>query len=236
MPYQAGERLPGERASRLGHLDVLRSELVLRLCESFEAPAAAGEVVAAPWQPFPSRGAPLPLVFGIDGSMQAIQGELPPFKALAFVKTALLRLDQYALAQVDQAIPHPFQLRDILSDSALYHATVFPLRHVSIPGLSTYDAVRQIIDILSRCPSFQFSLCTASFERSSIEDGYRDIHANGAKLTRNGFRSGRNESRRCRQPNTREDERSFRLYKSFSSTLLQAQICKLRTFLHSVAE
>ena len=28
MPYQPGERLPGERASRLGHLDVLKSDLV----------------------------------------------------------------------------------------------------------------------------------------------------------------------------------------------------------------
>ncbi|GAI11437.1 unnamed protein product, partial [marine sediment metagenome] len=28
MPYKAGERLPAERASRLGHLDVLKSELV----------------------------------------------------------------------------------------------------------------------------------------------------------------------------------------------------------------
>jgi hypothetical protein len=31
MPYNAGTRLPGERASRLSHLDVLKSELVNKL-------------------------------------------------------------------------------------------------------------------------------------------------------------------------------------------------------------
>ena len=36
MPYDAGQRLPAERASRLGHLEVLKSDLVRKLCNSFE--------------------------------------------------------------------------------------------------------------------------------------------------------------------------------------------------------
>ena len=36
MPYRSGERLPGERASRLGHLEVLKSELVNKLIKNFE--------------------------------------------------------------------------------------------------------------------------------------------------------------------------------------------------------
>jgi hypothetical protein len=64
---------------------------------------------------------------------------------VAFIKTALLRLDQIALASIDEESPHPLALRDILSESALYHATVLPLRHVVIPHMSVYDAVRQII-------------------------------------------------------------------------------------------
>ncbi|MGD0649997.1 MAG: hypothetical protein ABSA97_02450 [Verrucomicrobiia bacterium] len=85
------------------------------------------------------------MVFGIDGSLQIIESETPPHKALGFVKTALLRLDQAALSSIDKDSPHPFALRDILADSALYHATVFPLRHVVVPGMSTYDAIRQAI-------------------------------------------------------------------------------------------
>ena len=87
----------------------------------------------------------LPVVFGVDGSIQRIESEIPPYKTLAFVKTALLRLDRYALSQIDKDSPHPLALRDILSDSALYHATVFPLKNVSIQDLNTYDAIRQII-------------------------------------------------------------------------------------------
>ena len=145
MPYKAGERLPAERASRLGHLDVLKSELVKKLCKSFESTAQSPISTIGSWEAIPSNVQPLPLVFGVDGSMQIIESETPPYKALAFVKTALLRVDQVALSSIDEESPHPLALRDILADSALYHATVLPLRHVVVPGMSVYDAVREII-------------------------------------------------------------------------------------------
>jgi hypothetical protein len=145
MPYKAGERLPAERASRLGHLDVLKSELVKKLCKSFEEPGQRSISTSCSWEAMPTKGQPLPLVFGVDGSMQVIESETPPYKALAFVKTALLRVDQVALSSIDEESPHPLALRDILADSALYHATVLPLRHVIVQGISVYDAVRQII-------------------------------------------------------------------------------------------
>jgi hypothetical protein len=145
MPYKAGERLPAERASRLGHLDVLKSELVKTLCRNFEDIAERSVCVQNAWESIPSTGESLPIVFGVDGSMQVIESETHPYKSLSFIKTALLRVDQGALSLVDEESPHPLALRDILAESALYHATVFPLRHVSIPGISLYDAVRQII-------------------------------------------------------------------------------------------
>lgn len=145
MPYKAGERLPAERASRLGHLDVLKSELVKKLCKSFEDPVQYPISTNCSWEAMPSNGEPLALVFGVDGSMQVIESETPPYKALAFIKTALLRIDRAALSSIDEELPHPFALRDILADSALYHATVLPLRYVVVPGMSVYDAVREII-------------------------------------------------------------------------------------------
>jgi hypothetical protein len=93
----------------------------------------------------PTGSQRLGLIFGVDGSVQPIQWDSPPYKAVAFIKTALLRLDQTALSTVDTESPHPFVLRDILADSALYHSTALPLRHVVIEGMSLYDAVRQII-------------------------------------------------------------------------------------------
>jgi hypothetical protein len=145
MPYKAGERLPAERTSSLGHLDVLKSELVKKLCKSFEEPGQSSIPTSCSWEAMPTMGQPLSLVFGVDGSMQVIESETPPYKALAFVKTALLRVDQVALSTIDRESPHPLALRDILADSALYHATVLPLRHIVILGMSVYDAVRQII-------------------------------------------------------------------------------------------
>lgn len=145
MPYKAGERLPAERASRLGHLDVLKSDLVKRLCNSFEDTAQIPIGVNNSWEAIPAGGQPLPLIFGIDGSVQTIESETPPHKAVAFIKTALLRIDQAALSSIDPESPHPLALRDILADSALYHATVLPLRHVVVPGMSVYDTVRQTI-------------------------------------------------------------------------------------------
>ena len=145
MPYTAGNKLPGERASKLGHLDVLKSPLVQQLVHSFEQDTQVMSAYDIGWQPFPAPGKPLDLIFAVDGSIQVIEDELPPHKSLAFVKTALLRLDQVALAKIDKETPHPFAIRDLMSESALYHATVFPLRHVQIPGMTVYDAVRETI-------------------------------------------------------------------------------------------
>jgi len=145
MPYPAGNRLPGERASRLGHLEVLKSELVNRLCKSFENPESVSELPNVAWEAIPSIGVPLKIVFGVDGSMQSIRSETQPYKELAFVKTAILKIDSAALARVDRENPCPFALRDIMTDSASHHATVFPLKNVGISGTSTYHAIRQII-------------------------------------------------------------------------------------------
>lgn len=145
MPYKAGKRLPAERASRLGHLDVLKSELVQKLCKSFEDSTFTPTLANSLWETIPLNGQPLPLIFGIDGSIQVIESEIPPYKAMAFIKTALLRLDQTALSSIDSDCPHPLALRDVLADSALYHATVLPLRHVVVTGMSVYDAIRQTI-------------------------------------------------------------------------------------------
>jgi len=67
MPYQASERLPAERASRISHLEVIKSELVNKLCESFESseqPHITNEIT---WQTIKYDAEPLKLIFGIDG-------------------------------------------------------------------------------------------------------------------------------------------------------------------------
>ncbi|GAI20728.1 unnamed protein product, partial [marine sediment metagenome] len=128
MPYQKGKRLPIERASKLGHLEVIQSPLVKKLCENFNDPNFKIEPTEINWQPIPKCGNELKIIFASDGSIQTIESPIPPYKAIAFVKSALLRMDQYAISKLDKENPNPFALRDIMKKSALFHATSFPLR------------------------------------------------------------------------------------------------------------
>ena len=145
MPYQKGLRLPAERASKLGHLEVIKCPLVQKLCRNFEDPDYTPESTGAIWQELPKAGNELGIVFSSDGSIQIIEAPAPPYKAIAFVKTALMKLDQYVIARLDKNTPNPFALRDMMEHAALFHATAFPLRHVVIQGKNVYQTVREII-------------------------------------------------------------------------------------------
>jgi hypothetical protein len=155
MPYQVGTRLPGERGSKLGHLEMLKSELVNRLINQFEYPPADEKApTTGAWQTFDRVNvAPLRLVLAVDGSMQTLRSERIPKRELAFVKTALIRLDPRAIEKLDPEYPHPLHLKQLMSDAALHHSTVFPLKNVSTPPLSNYDAVRGIIRDSIKDPS-----------------------------------------------------------------------------------
>ncbi|RLI67890.1 MAG: hypothetical protein DRP02_13650, partial [Candidatus Gerdarchaeota archaeon] len=131
MPYEKGTRLPGERASKLWHLDVIQSDLVQKLVKKFEDDNYPSIPNNISWQELPPLEKPLSFVFAVDGSIQTIEYPTPPYKRIAFVKTALLRMHEYELSKIDKESPHPLALRDILSDCTLYHATVFPLRHIT---------------------------------------------------------------------------------------------------------
>src|SRR5947209_4620263 len=129
MPYQAGRRLPSEQASKLGHLEVLKSPLVIELCHSFEAVEEPREITASMWSEWSRSAEPLTLIFAVDGSIQTIQSSSTR-KEIAFIKTALLRVDQHAISKINKDTPHPFAIRDILADSAVFHATALPLRNI----------------------------------------------------------------------------------------------------------
>ena len=147
MPFQRGRRLPGERASKVGHLDVLKNPLVNELSRTFTDAQVTSADAKSLWAKIEIAAKPLSIIFCADGSWQTIVGESPPYSARAFIKTALVRLDEHALGKVDKESPNPFLLRDILKESAMHHATVFPLRHVVCKGKTLYDAIRHAIFI-----------------------------------------------------------------------------------------
>lgn len=157
MPYSGGDRLPAERASKLGHLEVLQSPLVNRLINQFDRPVGDNEIdCGTPWQSIEQVDAlPLSIIFAADGSFQIVRSQSQPLREVAFVKTALLRLDQDRLRSIDRHEPHPIALRRIMTDAAIYHATAFPLRNIRIGDQSNYNAVRGIIDESMRDSSLE---------------------------------------------------------------------------------
>lgn len=143
MAYSAGGRLPGEAASKLGHLAVIQSEWVRSLVTEFEASKVAErDHTNTLWQTSSTEGVtPLRNVWAVDGSFVFIESEHTPPREVAFVKTALLTVDRMRLEAIDKDHPHPLLLQDVLTGSAVFHATVFPLRNVRTSLGTNYDAV-----------------------------------------------------------------------------------------------
>ena len=140
MPYK------GERANKIGHMEVVNSELVKRIIDEFEKPQIDPEQVPQlQWIDLEKSEDVLQTVFCVDGSLQTIVSKSLPRRELTFIKTALLSLDQAALSKLDPQYPHPFSMKRIMENSALYHSTVFPLKKINLPNMNSCDTVRKII-------------------------------------------------------------------------------------------
>lgn len=147
MPYQAGARLPGEGASKLGHLSVVQSKWVKSLVDAFETQTSDDiDGHQSLWASVQKgKHAPLRSIWAVDGSYVSVSSNGVVPREVSFVKTALLTVDKAKLDVIDKSHPHPLLLRDILRDSAVFHATVFPLKNIRTPLGSNYNAVRNII-------------------------------------------------------------------------------------------
>lgn len=147
MPYQSGGRLPGESASKLGHLPVVSSPWVKSLVESFEKNDISNEDTSGTvWTEFKAANIkPLSKVWAVDGSFVSIRSDGLEQREVAFVKTAILTVDRTKIAAIDQNMPHPLLLKGILRDSAIFHATVFPLKNIKTALGTNYEAIRNIV-------------------------------------------------------------------------------------------
>src|SRR5438874_170914 len=96
MPYQGGTRLPGEAASKLGHLAVVENPWVRALVESFDSAPTTDEDGKTSWVTFDPAEAPEPLshVWAVDGSEVKVCTQEKPPREVAFVKTALMTVNR----------------------------------------------------------------------------------------------------------------------------------------------
>lgn len=145
MAYSGGERLPFESASKLGHLNVIKSEWVKSLIDDFETnDINNGEGFRDDiWKEFSAENIePLKHIWVVDGSYVPVQEN---GKELAFVKTALMTIEQSKISKINKEFPHPLQLQEIMKNSALFHATVFPLKNIKSGKGNIYATVRHTI-------------------------------------------------------------------------------------------
>jgi hypothetical protein len=147
MAYNSSQTSPFEKASKLGHINVIESEWVQSLIKEFEANSYEvsnsekdgwGKVELEEVQKLKS-------FWAVDGSYVSVTSETKPVKEVSFVKTALLSLDLSKLKNIDKDEPHPLLLQDMMTNSAVQHATVFPLKNIKTDKGSNYDTVRHII-------------------------------------------------------------------------------------------
>lgn len=145
MAYSSGGRLPFETASKLGHLKVIESEWVNSLIKDFETNDSDNKdgYDDQIWKSFSVKEEePLKFIWVVDGSYVPVTENR---KELAFVKTALMTIEQNKVATIDKDFPHPILLQSIMKDSALFHATVFPLKNIKSSKGNIYNTVRNIV-------------------------------------------------------------------------------------------
>lgn len=147
MAYSSTGKLPTETASKLGHLSVIQSQWVRTLMEDFEDTQYREEAHdVSLWTSLDiSQYEKLKYIWAVDGSYTHVKTNPPTGKEVAFIKTALLSVDQKRLEKIDKRNPHPLLLQDIMTGSALFHATVFPMKNVKTSLGNNYDAIRHII-------------------------------------------------------------------------------------------
>src|SRR5690606_4210351 len=136
-----------ETASKLGHLDVLKSEHVERLIEEFETIGLYGidSNDISGWKTIQHNASPFKIIYCAAGSIATVGRLGAVKKELAFVKTALFALDESNLEHIDKQYPHPLQMKKLMENSAHLHSTVFPLKNIRLKDISLYDSVRRII-------------------------------------------------------------------------------------------
>lgn len=147
MAYTSSSNLPYETASKLGHLSVIESEWVQSLVKEFESPSYQVSIdEKKDWTRADIEEADrLKKIWAVDGSFVSVSSDSKPSREVSFVKAGLISIDTLQLDKIDKVYPHPLLLQDIMTNSAIQHATVFPLRNIRTPRGNNYDTVRHVV-------------------------------------------------------------------------------------------
>lgn len=146
MAYNSGNNMPFEKASKLGHLNLVNSPWIKSLIDEFETIEFENYINGSTvWNSVDSKAVPLKHIWVVDGSYAVIKSSTTPPKEVAFIKTALLYISTNEVEKVDKYYPHPLDLQNIMNDSAIFHSTVLPLRNIRSERGSNFETIRNII-------------------------------------------------------------------------------------------
>lgn len=147
MPYGESAALPGEAASKLGHLTVVNDPLVQDLLSEFNRTLVAG-TGAQPLEGDVSMvgdARACDFVVAIDGSVSPIPNTLARHKTLSYVKVAALGLSCRLLERMSGPIVNPDLVEDMLKRGADTFSTVVPLSNVTLPGRDVFESIRAVL-------------------------------------------------------------------------------------------
>ena len=149
MAYARSDRLPLERASKLGHLRVIQEPLVQRLLDAFERVEegeddSCGEVTG---RLDLAQVGELENVVAIDGSSVAVPNALRSYRQLAFITFGAVCLSRTEMnAMKAHPIVDPRDLAARLQDQTYCRPAVLPLSGVVVPGQTVSSTIRRTVD------------------------------------------------------------------------------------------
>lgn len=146
MASSAGNNLKHfEKASKLGHLEVINNEFVKEILSELVSDDVNDESLYnnSIWNKYKlNKVDPLKHIWVVDGSYSNV---IENKKEVCYVKVALMTIQQEKIAAIDKYNPHPLQIKEIKKGSAEFHCTVFPLKNIRGKDNNLYDTVRQLI-------------------------------------------------------------------------------------------
>ena len=148
MAYGA-EGFPLEQASKIGHLKMVKSDLIKRVIEDFEdfAPSAGAPLVTKTGKVDLSEQSPIRLVVTVDGGQAVVPNPVRREKAMAFLQVAacMLRMDDLRYMR-EHPFMDPRDLKRMIEGDIWYNPAAIPLAGVHLPGLTVQQTIRRTAD------------------------------------------------------------------------------------------
>lgn len=145
MPYQKSKSLPGEYASKLGHLSITKDPFIREVLDKFRKVETVNTDLPIKVSHVEPVESDIKVVIALDGSLTTIPNSLAEHKTLSYVKIAGIAISISELDQAQQPIVNPVFVREILSKNATTYSTVLPLANVIMGGKSLFHSIRQVL-------------------------------------------------------------------------------------------